>query len=441
MEQYCLAGTTLEEGRYLPSNSRPRLFFRESNGSGTFAIDETSLFQNVLLLGAAGSGKTNVINQMFPQLRAWTSEPYTMLVFDTKADYYHHHGFFQPGDYVIGCSQQFRDRSQIWNIFDEVLADGDDPRDYEANAKEIAAVLFEGRGSTTQPFFAQAAQEIFASTLIYFVRRRRDGGENWQRNLNNRYLVLFLKQHTPKQLREFFSLYPDLGGLSAYFGDGTGSQGLGVFGELRSMLDECFQGVFAMEPRAGQSFSIRRAVREKRNRAVFIEYDMSAGERLTPMYRLLVDLALKEAISNTAAGRTHLLLDELKLLPKLKHLQDALNYGRSKRVSVIAGIQNVNQLYATYGEAGAGEIFEGFGTLIALKTNDHASREYVSLRFGPNKIASRHYTPSQEPIDSHWDGRTVEHWHQQTLRIGEAIIGLASQSYPFRFRFEEDCFV
>jgi len=441
MERFCLAGTTLEEVRYIPGSGQPRLFFREQNSTNTFAIDETTLFRNILLSGAAGSGKTTVINQMLPQLRAWTSEPYSMLIFDTKADYYRHRGFFLPGDYVIGSSRQFRSCSRIWNIFDEVLADGDDPQDYEANAKEIASVLFEGRGSATQPFFAQAAQEIFASTLIYFVRRRRDGGEHWAHNLNNRYLVLFLKKNSPKQLQECFNLYPDLQGLSAYFGDGTGTQGLGVFGELRSMLDQCFQGIFAMEPQPGQSFSIRRAVREKENHAIFIEYDMSAGERLTPMYRLLVDLALKEAVSNASYGRMHLLLDELKLLPKLKHLQDALNYGRSKRISVIASIQNINQLYTIYGEAGAGEILEGFGSLIALKPNDHDSREYVSLRFGPNKIASRHYTPSQDPVDTHWDGRTVEHWHQQTLRTGEAIVGLASQSYPFRFRFENDRFV
>ena len=440
MELVYLKGTTVENGRYLPSNKEPRLFFRNDTGAEIFAIDEPSLFRNILLLGAAGSGKTNIINQILPQLRAWKDDPYTMLVFDTKADYVSHPGFFRRGDYILGSSAAFRDKSQIWNIFDEVLADGDDPFCYESNAKEIAAVLFTGRGSATQPFFAQAAQEIFAGTLIYFVRRSKDGGAHWKKNLNNRYLTKFLTRQRPEQLRECFSLYDDLGGLATYFGDGSNTQSLGVFGELRSMMDECFQGVFAMDPGEGPSFSIRRAIREKQNRAIFLEYDMSAGERLTPMYRLIVDLALKEALSNTASGRVHLLLDELKLLPKLNHLHDALNYGRSKNVSVVAGIQNVNQLYAIYGEARAGEILEGFATLIALKTNDHASREYVSLRFGPNKQACRYYTPSYEPVDCHWDGRTVEHWHQQELQIGEAVVGLASQTHPFLFRFMEDKF-
>lgn len=441
METTTLAGITLEESYYIPGKEKPILIFRDANTRQTIAVDETALFQNILLMGAAGCGKTNIINQVLYQLRAWNDEPYTALVFDTKADYVRHRGFCRPMDDVLGSSRQFRDRSAVWNIFEEILADGENPLDYEANAREIAAVLFEGRGSATQPFFALAAQEIFASTLIYFIRRRKEAPDKWQGNLNNRYLVLFLKRHTPQQLRQLFSIYADMEGLSSYFGDGTSNQSLGVFGELRSMLDQCFQGIFAMEAENGRGFSIRKAVRNKQNRAIFIEYDMSAGERLTPMYRLLVDLALKEALRNDARGRTHLILDELKLLPRLSHLQDALNFGRGMRLSVVAGIQNVNQLYATYGEAGAGELLEGFGTLIAMKSNDHDSREYISKRFGPNKVASRYYTPSYEPVDTQWDGHTVEHWHLQRLQRGQAVVGLASQSYPFVFQFEKDAFM
>ena len=43
-------------------------------------------------------------------------------------------------------------------------------------------------------------------------------------------------------------------------------------------------------------FSIRNFVRKKGGRILFVEYDISIGETLAPIYSLLFDLALKEAL-------------------------------------------------------------------------------------------------------------------------------------------------
>ena len=67
------------------------------------------------------------------------------IVFDTKGDFWEN--FHLPGDLVVGNGQKYREISARWNLFDDVLADGDDPADYEINAREMAAAFFEGRGS------------------------------------------------------------------------------------------------------------------------------------------------------------------------------------------------------------------------------------------------------------------------------------------------------
>lgn len=197
-------------------------------------------------------------------------------------------------------------------------------------------------------------------------------------------------------------------------------------------------GVFNDSDERGK-FSIRSAVREKGGKAIFIEYDLMAGETMTPIYRMLVDLVLKEALGrrDTLDANVYLVLDELKLLPKLKHLDDALNFGRSKGVKVIAGLQSVNQLYDIYGEAKGHVIAGGFSTLYAFHTSDNASREYVSGLFGRNVVGYQYFGLDGNLEKREREGYTVESWDQTSLEIGEAIVGLADVEIPFFFQFQE----
>ncbi len=437
-----LLGYSLDEGVYERTAGKPRFVFESANGAPAFAVDDPTVFKNILMLGGAGSGKTNVLNQIVAQTMRWRGgEDGVSLVFDTKGDYLSHPGFFRQGDYVIANDRAHRGRSDIWNLFLEVTADGNDPADIEANAREIAGVYFRDRGSKTQPFFANAARDIFAASIIYFARRSMDGPDAWKDACNNAGLVNFLLRNDAAKLMGYLERYGDFHGLRSYVGDGTSNQALGVMGELRSLLYECFQGNFAARAKPGQRYvSMRRAVREKGGRRIFVLYDLSLGETLSPVYRVLVDLALKEALGTTveAPGRTHIFLDELKLVPRLAHLEDALNFGRSKRVSVVAGLQSVGQVNAAYGEHVGRDILSGFGSVFAFRMNDAASRAYVSDLFGPNVESYRYQNAGNRQLDREREGRTVEEWDLMNLRVGEAVVGLASQPTPFRFRFMRD---
>ena len=404
-----------------------------------FDVDESSMFQHILLLGGSGSGKSNVIHQIAAQTMNRADRSCINIIFDTKADYFRHRGFYRPGDAVLGSSREFRSISDIWNILREVTVDGDDATDVESNAREISSTLFKDRGSKTQPFFASAARDLFASAMIYFIRRAKERPAVWQELQNNLALFNFLMHNDAQTLMKYLDEYRDFHGLRSYLGDGTSNQALGVLAELRSMLYDCFQSVFRMKAEGGRrEFSIREAVRNKGARNIFIEYDLAQGETLTPIYRLLIDLALKEALSVSSQGRTFLFLDEMKLVPRLSHLEDAINYGRSRQVSVIAGLQSVGQMESIYGKEAGHVILGGFGTMIAMKTADHVSREYVSHHFGTNLTAYRYHTVNSQPVDRERDGFTVEQWDQTRLTVGQSIIGLSTQNEPFLFRFEKD---
>lgn len=423
-------------------NSPPILSFPVINfpgktlqGKSGFQINEDLMSRHILLLGGSGCGKTNVFCYTIDALRTTMRDEDIAIIFDTKGEFYDK--FAHERDYVIGNGRRFQDISYTWNIFDEILADGWNNQNITLNAREMAAALFRDRGSTTQPFFCNAARDIFYGILIHFIRQALAAPEEWQNKLNNADLIHAFQSFQAQHYVQIFNHYPDLRSFVSYLGDGKSNQALGVLAELNSMLSEYFVGILAAH-NLNRSISMRNAVRGKGSRVIFIEYDLSVGETLTPIYRLLMDQALKEALSRSEkAGNVYFIADEFKLLPKLQHIDDALNFGRGLGVRVMAGIQSIDQLYDVYGKERGAVVAGGFGSIFAFHTNDGSSRDYVTKRFGSN-IVVYEYVSSQKNtiVAKEREGNTVEEWDQLKLGLGQAVIGLGHEP-PFLFQFEK----
>ena len=408
----------------------------------SFGVNDRIMSRHMLLLGGSGCGKTNTFLTAMNTLLGSMEEQDIAIVFDTKGEFYD--SFAKPGDYVIGNSMAFQEISHSWNVFDEILADGWSDYAVKSNAREISSALFHGRGSSSQPFFCNAAKDIFMAMLLYFIRQAKENPQVWRPRLNNSDLTKAFASFQAKNYVDVFRKYPDLRYMQTYIGDGNSNQALGVFGELNSMLSEYFVGILANH-KPGKSISMREAVRQRGGKTIFIEYDLAMGETLTPVYRLLVDQALKEALSRGDSqgteprqkGRCYLFADEFKLLPKLQHIDDALNFGRGMGVRVMAGIQSINQLYDIYGEARGKVLASGFGTLFGFHTNDESSREFISSLMGKNVMLYEYTNQlTNKNIVEQREGRTVEEWTQINLDVGQAIVALADRA-PFLYQFDE----
>ena len=97
---------------------------------------------------------------------------------------------------------------------------------------------------------------------------------------------------------------------------------------------------------------MRNFIRGKGGRALFVEYDIASGNRLLPVYRVLIDLAIKEALGLGRAksrGNVFFVLDEFALLPHLGHISNGINFGRSLGSKFMVGTQNVNQVLKAMG--------------------------------------------------------------------------------------------
>lgn len=398
-----------------------------------FSVDESILSKHLLLVGGTGCGKTNVFYHIINQLKSKMSKNDVMIIFDTKGDFYN--SFFSPGkDVVIANSKQYERVVSHWNIFKEIVADGWEQENLEANINELSWAIFQEAIdlNKSQPFFPNAARDLFSAILTYIVRIGKDDLNFKKDFFNNQALKKYLDMMDAQSIKGMLEHEKDLVAVLSYIGDGTSGQALGVFAELQAVIRKLFIGTFAKYGR----FSVRNFVREKQGKTLFIEYDLSRGSTLTPLYQLLFDLALKEALGRTRSeGNVYLICDEFKLLPHLRHIDDAVNFGRSLGVKVCAGLQSIEQLYENYGEARGRNIAAGFSSVFAFRANDAVTREFVIGLYGKN-IVLEQYKSLESPLkQERREGNTVEDWDIIKLEVGEAIIGLPFVS-PFRFKFD-----
>ena len=182
---------------------------------------------------------------------------------------------------------------------------------------------------------------------------------------------------------------------------------------------------------------MRDFIRKKGGRTLFIEYDRTIGKVLSPIYSILFDLALKEALGRqNSEGNVYLFCDEFRLLPLIQHIDDGVNFGRSLGVKIFAGLQSIEQLYEVYKKERGKNIAAGFSSIYAFKANDTSTRNFIRELFGKNILLEK-YTNFDKKFESNRrEGYSVEDWDLIDLKIGEAVVGLPFQK-PFKMYFKE----
>lgn len=418
------------------SNS-PFVSFRDPKTQKFFGLSRDMLAYGLLALGAPGTGKTNFFNMMLDCMLTTMKLTDVIIIFDTKGDYLKTFGSRIPENakVVIGNGAEYREITSYHNIFAEVMPRGNDGKlvytlESDEDALELCEQLFQSMQSEIQPIFSAMAEQVVAAVLIYFMRTywRSD-----QSKLNNRELINFFARSTNEDLKKVFSLdyMADQRSCLDYI-SGKGNQTQGVNSYVGAMLKKMFIGPFAQDDPA-REFSMRDIVSSGKKKVVFIEYDLRKGKLLAPMYTILIDRALANALGGRQKMKTnkYFLLDEMLLLPKLEHLAESLNFGRSLGVRMICGLQNTCGLEEQYGEAGAKNILSSFQNMIVFRVSDYDSREYVIYRLGENYQNFSLFV-QQANLNVQRAGHTVEDWNLLKLKTGEAVISLVGEN-PFLF--------
>jgi type IV secretory pathway TraG/TraD family ATPase VirD4 len=399
-----------------------------AGNAGVWAIDEGLLSRHMLMLGAIGAGKSNATYHLIQKLRSSMTTNDVMFIFDTKGDYYNQ--FYRKGDIVISNDERATDgvRANYWNLFREITIDD---RHLENAVEVVKSIFAEKLERSSQPFFPNAAKDLLRALIMYIIRNKQQfpaGGDNAM-------LLEVLQTVDPRAFVDLLKSAKDTKAMVPYIEDLSSGQTQGVLSELQQGTTDVLIGNFARQG----TLSMRELVRQKGGRVVFIEYDLSIGSVLGPIYQLLFDLAIKEALSRRKnEGNVFFIIDEFRLLPKLTHIDDGVNFGRSLGAKFIIGVQNVEQVFHVYGEELARSMLSGFSTTVSFRLNDYKSREFVKDLAGANGRVTSYESSNKTKgiVEQYRDTTVIQDYDVNSLRIGEALI-LRNGNPPFRFRFRE----
>lgn len=394
-------------------------------------LDDGVLQSPTVILGNVGTGKTTLIEQIeTPILDESARCGDNAILFAAKPEVLRSH---RPKDIVISVDGTAP--AGCWNVFREL--DASDPP--ELIAREVAGDLFsDALKITNNIFFPQAAMDIFRSTLLYMYRYGKAQGVSF----DNADLVEFISttpiygtEDIPGWM-ELAEKYPE------YFSSardylGADEQGCGVLSELRTMISSTFYGSFSQKNGA---FSALETLKTGGKR-IYLYFDYAKASSSTlKLFRVILNLLLRQSLSNRREHRNWFLLDEFSLLPKLR-LQDALSLGREAGFRCIITLQSAQLLTNHYTKEEAETLLSLFPNVVMLRVSDPFSRSILADRFGTAHYRYSYLGMGNKPITVDSVEKVISDYSfSRIVQKGDAIMSFPELSHqPFVYHGHDCC--
>jgi len=330
-----------------------RAMWRHKKGALTIgSVPVPSAFEpeHILLCGAPGTGKTNLIVTMLEGIRTSGKRA---IVYDTAGTFVEK--FFRPEvDTLLNPLDQ---RTARWSPWVDV------PRDYHYD--QIAESTIPDK--TGDPFWAKAAR----GTLVAVLRKLAQQKHTFVSLLLDRLLRSKLKDLAA------FAAGTDAAAFISTEGERTSA---GIQAELASVMRS-----FAYLDDTEDGFSIREWVETGADGSwLFITVKADQLPSLRPLITVWLDIAISAIMSLVPDRdrRLYCVIDELPTLQKLPSLSDFLARARKYGGCGILGFQSYPQLEATYGIQDAAAITGYCSTWVALRANDTPTAKHVSENLG-----------------------------------------------------------
>jgi len=306
--------------------------------------------QHIELMGDTGAGKTSLIMQILRQIQ---DRDEMAIVYDPACEFIQRFYSEKREDIVLNPLDA---RCPYWGPSEELRR--------KAEAKAIAASLYQPTSDKKGEFFTETPQKIFAHLLTF-------GPTPTQ-------LVAWLSNPDEIDKRVFGTE------MQAMIAKGAQQQRNGVLASLGLVADS-----LRMLPTKEQAKTTWSATEwaETRKGWIFITSSATEREALRPLHSLWIDLLVLRLLTAPQGTQKPVwfVLDELASLQRLPQLHTAITENRKSQNPHVLGFQGKAQLEVIYGHL-AEVMLSQPATKIFLKTTEPKAAEWVSNSIGKVEI-------------------------------------------------------
>ena len=323
-------------------------------------VPERAEDQHFEIIGDTGSGKTTIIMQMLRQIQA---RRHSAIIYDPACEFVERFYSEARGDIVLNPLDR---RCPYWGPSEELVR--------RAEARTIAASLFQPTNDKKGEFFVESPQKIFAHLLLDLP--------------------------TPQQLVHWMSHPEEIDRrikgteLASLIDPSAPQQRSGVLASL-SLIADSFRLLPTKED-SDQEWTAREWSKARKG-WIFLTSQPAEREALRPLHSLWIDMLVLRLLSAPTPEQhpVWFVLDELASLQRLPQLHTAITENRKSRNPIILGFQGKAQLEVVYGHL-AEVMLSQPATKIFLKTTEPNAALWVSKAIGQVEI--------ERMKETHFDG-------------------------------------
>ena len=341
-------------GKKVKTRRLPKLYSKGGLRLGKAVLSKSAETQHMLITGGTGSGKTNAIHHLLPQIRKRGQKA---IIVDTTSRFVE--SYYDPKkDFILN---PFDARARDWHPW----ADCKEKYDFE----EISNAFIYMTGSEQDPFWKTSARTVFESLL-----------EKGKETKDLPFLCKMLMEGSLAELAQHLSGTAG-GALVAPSGDRTAHSIRAVTaGELKALRH--FQ-------KTDSPFSIHDWIHSKSEDS-FLFLSCTRGQRSTLVRPISVwfSIALRATMTleDDLSRRILFANDELPSMGRINSLGTCLAEGRSAGVCALLAVQSPAQIDAIYGVREAKAIKGQLSTTLIFRENNAEVAEEVSKQLGSKEI-------------------------------------------------------
>ena len=348
--------TPKEVTRYLKKIKKASLF-----NLGGIPLVKDSESKHILITGSTGSGKTNCLHTLLPQIRA---QKQPAIVVDTEGDMvsrYWREGY----DIIIN---PYDLRTHNWDLWSEITSN--------KCIKKIAASFFPDSPPDSNDYdkkWTSWGRMLFIGCLEYLRHENKMTIEDLY-NLIHRESIEDLTAKLAST---------SVGSLISSKSDNNAAPH-----NIRINTILATEWLEILSDSKENSFSFQkwfnRLDETRDDRWVFITCDGSDSKVLLPFFSVITDIALNSLISLgiNENRKVWFIFDELAKLKYLPTLQENITLLRKYGGCVLAATQSFNQIFAHYGRNSGSVMLGQFNTNIIFRISEVEEAKIIAKRIG-----------------------------------------------------------